>query len=66
VDACLAAIAKEIDAFGWCSYQSATVAMLFLCDNEVRTREVENAFKKLLGSHAKRRVRSGSKAGRDR
>jgi len=66
VDACRAAIENEIDAFGWCSYESATVAILFLCDNDARTHEIENAFKKLLGSHAKRRVRSGSRAGHDR
>ncbi|MDP3001101.1 MAG: hypothetical protein Q8N47_26700 [Bryobacterales bacterium] len=66
VDACLAAIENEIDAFGWCSYESATVAILFLCEDDVRTREIESAFKKLLGSHAKRRVRAGPKVGHDR
>ena len=38
VDECLAATKNEIDAFGWCSYESPTVAMLFLCGNEARTR----------------------------
>lgn len=59
VDQCVAAIKKETDVFGWCTYESPTVAMLFVCNEEVRTRDIETALKRLLGSHAKRRVRSG-------
>jgi hypothetical protein len=65
VDRCLAAIAKEIDAAGWCSYESPTVVMLFLCDADTRTREIARALKDLLGRHAERRVRSGTKRGAD-
>ena len=61
VDRCLAAIGEEIDAAGWCSYESPTVAMLFLCDEDMRTREIARALKELLGRHAERRVRSGTK-----
>jgi hypothetical protein len=61
VDRCVAAIAKEIDAAGWCSYESPTVAMLFLCDEDTRTSEIARALKELLGRHAERRVRSGIK-----
>lgn len=61
VDGCLAAVAKEIDAVGWCSYESPTVAMLFLCDEDMRTREIARALEELLGRNAERRVRSGTK-----
>jgi len=61
VDRCLAVIAKEIDAVAWCSYESPTVAMLFLCDEDTRTREIATALKELLGRHAERRVRSGTR-----
>lgn len=59
VDGCLAAIGKEIDSVGWCSYESATVAMLFLSDDQARTHEIALALQKLLGCHAKRRIRFG-------
>jgi hypothetical protein len=59
VDGCLCAIAKEIDAVGWCSYESSTVAMLFLCDEDARTLAIATAFRDFLGRHAEYRVRSG-------
>lgn len=60
VDGCLTALAKKI-ATGWCSYESPTVAMLFFCDEDTRTREIAKALAELLGRHAERRVRYGSK-----
>jgi hypothetical protein len=60
VDGCVAAIAKEIDAVGWCSYESSTVAMLFLCSDATRTQEVCSALHALLGRHGERRVRFGT------
>jgi hypothetical protein len=59
VDGCVAAIAKEIDAAGWCSYESSTVAMLFLCSDATRAQEVWSALHRLLGRHGERRVRFG-------
>jgi hypothetical protein len=56
---CVAAIAKEIDAAGWCSYESSTVAMLFLCSDARRAQEVRGALQRLLGRHVQRRVRLG-------
>ena len=60
VDVCLAEIAKEI-AVGWCSYESPTVAMLFLCGEQLRTQKIAEALYELLGRHANRRVRFGKK-----
>jgi hypothetical protein len=60
VDACLAALAKEIAA-GWCSYESPTVAMLFLCHEDLRTRKIAKVLEELLGRHTERRVRFGTK-----
>ncbi len=60
VDVCLAEVAKEI-AIGWCSYESSTVAMLFLCEEELRTRKIADTLNGLLGRHANRRVRFGKK-----
>ncbi len=61
VDACLDVISREVDSFGWCSYESASVAMLFLCDDEARTRTIDNVLNQLLGGRASKRVRSGLK-----
>ncbi len=59
VDVCLEAVKEKIDGFGWCSYESPTVAMIFLCDDDMRTTCIERALGSLLGRHAERRVRSG-------
>ncbi len=60
VDACAAAVAEEIDTGGWCSYESPTVAMLFLCGDVTRTAEIGRTFRGLLGGHAKGKIRSGT------
>lgn len=57
VDACISALAVECDRFGWCSYESATVAMLFMSRNAGRTAAIANGFGGLLGRHVKLRVR---------
>ena len=57
VDQCLAAIAREANGFGCCSYESSTVAMLFLSRRIGRTIDVQRALQRLLGRHTKRRVR---------
>jgi hypothetical protein len=58
VDQCLAAIARETNGF-WCSYESGTVAMLFLSRRTDRTSDAQKALQRLLGRHTNRRVRLG-------
>ena len=62
VDSCAATIRKTIASVQWCSYESSTVAMLFLSVEEARTREIAQAFEQLLGRHAERRIRSDPKS----
>jgi hypothetical protein len=57
VDGCLGAIATIAACVSWCSYESPTVAMIFLCRDGRRTRKLAKALKKLLGRHTERRVR---------
>jgi hypothetical protein len=57
VDECLAGLGKGVGRIRWCSYESGTVAMLFLSKKVDRTRKVEEALKALLGRHADQRVR---------
>ena len=59
VDTCIATVAMDIENFGWCSYESGTVAMLFLSRREDRTQVVAKALEYLLGRHAVQRVRVG-------
>lgn len=59
VDTCIATVAKDIENFGWCSYESGTVAMLFLSHQPDRTKDVGKALEGLLGRHAVQRVRVG-------
>jgi len=61
VDDCLDKLKEEIGGFGWCSYESGTVAMIFLSRRVDRTNEVAAALKGLLGSHAERRIRFGER-----
>jgi len=44
----------------WCSYESATVAMLFVARNAERTSAVAEHFGTLLGRHAVKRIRSST------
>jgi hypothetical protein len=59
VDGCLRALAAVFGGTGWCSYESGTVAMLFLSRDTARTSAIAKGFCSLLGKHAKGRVRSG-------
>lgn len=61
VDECLASLTKDICDFGWCSYESGTVAMVFLSGQPSRTRSVAETLRVLLGRHAVQRVRSGER-----
>ena len=61
VDGCLAVAAKGVAPFTWCSYESPTVAMLFLSRDPDRILAIEKTLKGLLGRHATGRVRNGSK-----
>jgi hypothetical protein len=59
VDAVLAVLSGNASASGWCSYESGTVAMLFLARDVERVGAVRRAFSELLGSHADGRIRFG-------
>lgn len=58
VDEVLAFVAGSFN-LAWCSYESGTVAMLFLSLAEYRTRDVARALEDMLGRHAARRIRYG-------
>lgn len=58
VDEVLAHVRDEVGAFSWTSYESATVAMLFLSRTPARARQVLEACNAILGRHAAGRVRS--------
>jgi hypothetical protein len=58
VDAVLTVLQKKIGRCSWASYESSTVAMLFLSRTPERTEEVIDHFRGVLGSHAKGKVRS--------
>jgi len=60
-DDCLDKLKEEIGGFGWCSYESGTVAMIFLSRRVDRTNKVVDALRGLLGSHAERRIRFGAR-----
>jgi hypothetical protein len=59
VNECLDKLKKDIGSFGWCSYESGTVAMIFISRRPSRTKDVAVALKTLLGRHAVKRVRAG-------
>jgi hypothetical protein len=63
IDVCLSAIGSITADVGWCSYESPTVAMLFLCSDGSRTRDIGKALTRLLGRHGERRVRWNKDAG---
>lgn len=60
VDAVLRALRHEVGKFSWCSYESGTVAMLFLARTPERPGRVRRHFVSFLGRHAGGRIR-GSK-----
>lgn len=57
IDGCLCAIATVAAGIQWCSYESPTVAMLFLSSNGTRICEIGEALARMLGRHVDRRVR---------
>lgn len=57
VDAVLIALQREIGGFTWTSYESGTVAMLFLSRRPERTERIAAHFKSMLGRHSSGRVR---------
>jgi hypothetical protein len=60
VNAVLSAIEAAHPRLNWSSYESATVAMLFLSSDSTRTTGVQSHFQRLLGRHAEGRIRGGS------
>ena len=61
VDAVCSKLNKDIDGVYWSSYESATVAMLFLSRSHQRVDEVAEHFKGVLGQHAGARIRTSTK-----
>lgn len=59
IDGCLRALADVADGVGWCSYESGTVAMVFLSRDATRTNAIADGFGQFLGKHAKGRIRAG-------
>jgi hypothetical protein len=62
VDAVLSALAATAGPAGWCSYESGTVALLFLSRKGARTSTVADHFRAMLGRHAGGRIRGGTLA----
>jgi hypothetical protein len=62
VDAVLSALAATTGRAGWCSYESGTVALLFLSRTAARTSMVADHFRAMLGRHAEGRIRGGTLA----
>lgn len=58
VDDVLGAI-RDHRSLGWCSYESGTVAMLFLSRDHGRATTVSEHFRRILGLHADERIRCG-------
>lgn len=59
VDTVLDAICRVIGVFSWSSYESGTVAMLFLSRSESRAAKIAWHFEGFLGRHAEGRIRKG-------
>jgi len=62
VDAVCAKLCQELPGVRWCSYESGSVAMLFLASEQQRTEAVAAHFRGLLGRHAVRRIRVSANA----
>ncbi|MDR7419361.1 MAG: hypothetical protein QN178_10680 [Armatimonadota bacterium] len=52
---------QSVPGLHWCSYESASVAMLFLSRVRQRTAAVETHFFDFLGRHAERRIRGSGR-----
>jgi hypothetical protein len=59
VDSVIAALAAHANGALWCSYESGTVAMIFLAGDQSRVDAVRRTFSDLLGSHGDGRIRWG-------
>jgi hypothetical protein len=57
VDDVLRILRGQIGAFNWCTYESGTVAMVFLARTRARTTLVARHFGRILGRHASGRIR---------
>ena len=58
VDAVCAAIRSKSPEVPWCSYESGTVAMIFVARKSERIASVRSHFGELLGRHATGRIRA--------
>jgi len=59
VDLVLHVLRQRAGAFHWCSYESSTVAMIFVVRRGARTTATTKHFRDILGKHIETRVRSG-------
>jgi hypothetical protein len=66
VDDVVSAIDDRIGRFIWSSYESGTVAMLFLSRDCARAAAVSKHFRGILGPHGDERVRQGNSAASQR
>jgi hypothetical protein len=53
---CVDVVKQEVEPVRWCSYESPTAAMLFLCNDGARIGRVQEALNTLLGGQAEKRV----------
>jgi hypothetical protein len=60
VDAVCGALRDHIPECHWCSYESGTVAMLFVSRNHKRLAAVSRHFSAVLGRHAAGRIRGST------
>ncbi len=59
VDSVLHVVRQHAGPFHWCSYESSTVAMIFIARQGIRSAAVTKHFRGVLGRHVENRVRSG-------
>lgn len=59
VIACVKRITEEVAGLHWCSYESATVAMLFFCHRHDRIDHIESSLEKLYPQTSPERVFKG-------
>lgn len=57
IDNVVSAIRSRVGQFSWCSYESPTVALLFMSRNNARVQPLVSYFEDTLGRHARSRVR---------
>jgi hypothetical protein len=60
VDAVIQSLRPHVARASWCTYESGTVAMLFLARDGNRVAAVVQHFANLLGRHVEGRIRSGA------